>query len=147
MKTTVAIDTERVLEHVYAFCALDFFTDKSPRPDVLGRDNKDALMCLILHCASDLVYRLGRHVTATSLTDEEPDRIITVELELADSATYLSLRPLLEAALAASVMATAYSGCKTALSATYGALYDRNMASALALLSAADKPGLIRPAC
>lgn len=141
MKTTVAIDTERVLEHIYAFCALDFFTDKSPRPEVLGRDNRDALMCLILHSAAGLVFGLGTRVTATNLDEEPFERILTIELDLPDQSTYTALRPLLEAALAASVMSTAYSGSKAQLSATYGALYERNMASVLAVLADGDKPG------
>ena len=33
--TTVAISLERVLESVYAFCALDYFTSKEARPNIL----------------------------------------------------------------------------------------------------------------
>ena len=147
MKTTIAIDTERVLEHLYAFSALDFFTDKSPRPEILGRDNKEALLCLMRHCAAELVYRLSPHVCGTNLCDETPNRLITVDFELPDEPShYLSIRPLLEAALAATVMSTAYSGSRATLSATYGKLYERNMASALTMLAASERPGFIRKA-
>jgi len=93
------------------------------------------------------VYRLSPHVCSTNLCDETPDRLITVDFELPDEPShYLSIRPLLEAALAATVMSTAYSGSRAALSATYGKLYERNMASALTMLAASERPGFIRKA-
>ena len=88
------------------------------------------------HCAAEQVYRRP-HVCGTNLCDETPNRLITVDFELPDEPShYLSIRPLLRSCPGRHRDVDGYSGSRAALSATYGKLYERNMASALTMLAA-----------
>ncbi len=143
---TYAIDTERVLEHIYAYCAIDFFTSKDSRPEVLGRDQSAALRRVITNVAAELLYHLGPAVRETSLLDNPEDTIITMQLEMSRDDSLANLRPLLESALAASVMSVVYAGANAYLSSTYATLYERQMSDLSRLIYRSGRPGFIEAA-
>lgn len=143
--TTVAISLERVLESVYAFCALDYFTSKEARPNILGRGQEPALRKMARRAAAELVYRLLPFAVGTNLDKDDGD-IISIDLDIPDGAPLPGMRQLLEDALAASVMAVAWAGSSSALSDSYRRAYDSALDSLVASLRSLDKPGRIEAA-
>lgn len=143
--TTVAISLERVLESVYAFCALDYFTSKEARPNILGRGQEPALRKMARRAAAELVYRLLPFAVGTNLDKDDGD-IISIDLDIPDGAPLPGMRQLLEDALAASVMAVAWAGNNAKLSDSYRHTYDSALDGLVAGLRSLDKPGRIEAA-
>ena len=146
MQYNIVLSADRILEQVYAFCALDHIINKGKRPAVLGRDNRKALVQLIKNLAAKLVYALGDRVKYTSLIDSPESDEIEVRLEIATAEAVMDVRPLLEAALADDVMATAYAGVDSCVSGTYDELYLANLEQVKARIRALDLPGRIEAA-
>ncbi len=143
--TTVALSIERVLESVYAFCALDYFTSKEPRPEILGREQASALRRLISRAACELIYRLMPVAVGTNLDIDSDDDIISIDLDI-DSSDAPALRRTLEEALASSVMAVAWTGCNAATSDCYHKAYERTLAALMGTIRCPGKPGRIEAA-
>ena len=142
---TIALSVERVLDSIYAYSAIDYFTSGEDRPSVLGRDNSGALKRMASNAAAHIIFRLTPPAVATSLLDEPDADIITVDFD-ADSPGMSNLRPALESAVAAAVMSVAWAGKNSAMSDTYSRLCDTNVEAALAILRIPPCPGRIEPA-
>lgn len=151
MNYTVSLDTERILENVYAYSALSYFSASVPdKPAVLGRGQKEALVKIILHRAAQIIYELSPFVVATSLVDS-PERtdMITVGLELPDTTDErdaLRLRPALEGALTSAVLSSAWCTVNAGVCDRFTAMYVDSMAKLRALRAFRGKPGRIVPA-
>lgn len=144
---TYALSINRILENIYAFCALDYFTSKQARPEILGRDQAPALRRLICSAAAEMIFRLTPPITATNLTEESDSEIISIELDLDENNGPIEgLRPALESALAASVMALAWCGNSASLSDTYATLFNKNIEAIAQTLRRFSKPGFIEAA-
>lgn len=129
---TIAISIERILDSIYAFCALDCATAASPRPSLPGLDDAPALRRLIRTNAASTVYRLHPQLSSPDLDRGPEEDIITIDVAdtvPADKAAML--RPTLEAALATGAMSVLWAGVDSGLAATYGWL-SAEAASALA---------------
>lgn len=146
MTIEIAISLQRVLDEIYAMSALGHYLSHSPRPEILGRDNSSALCRLARHACAELVYSLGACVRATNLIDEPDADIITVSIEAASDAVMHRLRPLMQSALSASVLAIAYSGVDTAVSDRFAGLYADNKIALRRLAMSTDAPARLRPA-
>lgn len=141
-----AIDTDRVLEQVYACCAIDYMARSERRPDVLGAGQREGLRRIACGAAAELVYRLAPAVKSTSLASTPDSPIITIDVDIPPAAEALGLRPQLELALAASVLAIAYAGADTRMSANYAAMLERCMAEVCRIVFRTDIPGRIEAA-
>lgn len=143
---TISLSVNRILETVYAFCAADYFTSKEERPAVLGRGQEAALRRLISNAAAEMIYRLTPPAVGTSLIDEPDADIITIDFKLPeDFDMLLTIRPCLESALAASVMAVAWTGNNAEMAKGYADTYNRNLENLLRTLPVLGKPGRIEP--
>lgn len=141
---TYAISVERVLESIFAVCAVDFMTSNQERPTVLGRDSEAALRRMTVNAAAGLILRLSPYAVSTNLTEVPDADIITVEF--ADEALLAggtAMRTALEGALAATVMSVAWSGSCAAMADSYGRLADRYLSVITARLRAPGKPGRV----
>ncbi|MCM1066091.1 MAG: hypothetical protein NC418_00775 [Muribaculaceae bacterium] len=141
-----AIDTDRVLEQVYACCAIDYLARSGDRPEVLGAGQREALRRIACGAAAEIVYSISPAVKATSLLAAPDSPIITLDVDVPDAVQTLSLRPQLELALAASVLAIAYAGADAAMSANYGAMQQRCMEEVKRIVFRTDIPGRIEAA-
>lgn len=138
MTQTIALSIDRILENIYAYSALDYYTTKNERPTILGRNEAPALRQLIRNSATSLIYRLTPPAIGWNLDDEE---IITIDFEIAEN--FASLRSYLESILAAQVMSVAWAGASTNLSNFYADAVDQDIEVILAKLRFSDKPGRI----
>lgn len=151
MNFTVSLDTERILENIYAYSALGYFSaSATEKPEVLGRGQKTALLNIILNRAVQIVYELSPFVAATSLVDS-PDRtdIITIEFGLPDTTKgheVLHLRPLLEGAVASAVLASAWCTVNAGVCDRFNAMLCENMTKIRSSRVFRGKPGRIVPA-
>ncbi len=141
---TYGISVDRVLESIYAACAVDFFTARQERPAVLGRDSEAALRRLTINAAAGLILKLSPYAVATGLLDEPDADIITIEFDTeglpGDTG---AMRSALEAALAATVMAVAWSGNCATMAESYGRLAERYVKDITTTLRGSSKPGRI----
>lgn len=151
MNFTVSLDTGRILENIYAYSALGYFSaSAAEKPEVLGREHKTALLTIIMHRAAQIVYELAPFVAATSLVDS-PERtdIITIEFDLPETAKAQEvshLRPLLEGAVASAVLASAWCTVNASVCDRFNAMLCENMSKIRASRVFRGKPGRIVPA-
>lgn len=143
---TISLSTERILEAVYAFCAVDYFTSREPRPTVLGREQGPALRRLIGHAAAEMIYRLTPPAVGTNLLEEPDAEIITIDFDLPeDFDMLLTIRPSLESALAAATMSVAWAGNNSEMSTCYAKVYSDNIDRLRRVVRGLGIPGRIEP--
>lgn len=141
----IALSIEKILENVYAFAALEHFSGTPERPEVLGREQEPALRRIIRGTASALVYRLMPHVKNFEVS-VEGDNSEIIEIDFG-SELFFNLRPALESALAAYVVAVAYTGINARVADTYDRISSQHIAEIFRALSSSEPlPGRITPA-
>ena len=140
---TTAISLDRILEDVYAYSALEYFTTPR-RPSVLGRAQADALRRIARAEAARVAYELP---CATG--DDDTDRdIISYTITVSDTFPtehWADLPRALQTIVAYGVLAMTYSACDTGISRHFSALQDDAIVRLSQRVGAMDKPGFIRP--
>lgn len=143
MLNTYAFSTDRILESVYAYAALDSFSGNR-RPAVLGRDQEPALRRILRGCAADLFVQLAPAVVSTSLSDDDaPADLIRADFDIPDTPARELVRPAVETILAAMVSAAAWCPVNSVLTDVYTRLATTGMNRLRAVLPAGGSPEAI----
>lgn len=139
---TIALSVEKILQSVYAYSALQFYTRTDEVPDILGRAHEAMLKILIESKVASLAAEL---MPAVEYGGCEGD-IIALEVRPVDRELPFVIQSLFEAVVAARVMTAWFVHLDTDVAKIYGDISDKNMIDLRAMLFHPGCPGRIAPA-
>ncbi len=148
--TTIAIDLDRVLEQVFALCALRQIMQPDPGQRVACTDDRPALIHTALTKCADLLCSLGGYVLGNnigSLPGEGGDTVVTIDIALNEARLAEVIRPVFENTLVNGIMAQLYLSGDSTASEEYAKIAAGTLAAIKTTLAMyRDKPGYITPA-
>lgn len=145
MPTSIAISVDRILEGVYAHSAAQSIIGDIDRPEILGRDHKPMLRVLCRDVLTAIAMNLGSALSGSNMADNPMPDIIILDIELPQFTIPDMLRAAIETAVAAGVLAKAWSGSNTPVYERYTDIWRMAAATIKNLISAGPLPGAIKP--
>ncbi len=145
MTTAIAISIDRILEGVYAHSAAESIIGDADRPEILGRDHKPMLRVLCRETLAAIALSMGQSLAGSNLAEDPMPDIITLDLYLPQFMVPDMLRAAIETAMAAGVLAKAWSGSKSPIYERYNEAWRITCATVKNLLATGPLPGAIKP--
>ena len=144
MNATISISVERVLDSVYAHSAAEIVSSGVERPEVLGRNHRDMLRVITRDTIAGLAFTLAHIVEDTNVGDTPIPDVITLDLRLPEYLSLAMLQACVETAVAAGVLAQAWSGSDGPMAERYSKAYSMSLKS-IEIHAGGSIPGSITP--